>query len=316
MATVGQSLKTPETGWTRYDDNNVNFGYVGTGWKIASVSPSYGYINNQYHFTTGVINDSISFNFVGTKIRIIGEMQAGCSGNISISIDGVSETFSAVNSSKVYVALLYEKNNLDNKEHRVVITNNTTSTLIFDAIDIDESGELKPYSPISTVNNPTHLTADSGDDQVTLNWDAVTGAISYNVKRSLTTGGPYETIASNVFGTSYVDNDVVNGTTYYYVVTAVNSDGESANSNEASATPQAVENPPSGKALLRVTMIDSSEREYRLDKTEIDGFVNWYTRTIGTGISCYSVNDIVDGSKEYLAFEKIISFKVIPLPAE
>ncbi|SEO82732.1 LamG domain-containing protein [Propionispora vibrioides] len=179
------------------------------------------------------------------------------------------------------------------------------------------TADFTPPGTVVLPNVPTNLTATPGDSQVTLNWDVVTGATGYNVKRSLTAGGPYETIVTNVSGTSYVDINVVNGTTYYYVVTTVNANGESVNSNEASATPQAVENPPSsGKALLRVTMIDSSEREYRLDKTEIDGFVNWYIRTIGTGISCYSVNDIVDSSKEYLSFEKIISFKVIPLSAE
>jgi len=96
-------------------------------------------------------------------------------------------------------------------------------------------------------------------------------------------------------------------------VTAITADGESTNSNEASATPQEVVIPPTtGNVLLRVTMIDSSEREYRISQNENDGFVNWYTRTIGTGVSCYAINDIVDSSKEYLAFEKIISFKVIP----
>src|SRR6185369_2169878 len=60
----------------------------------------------------------------------------------------------------------------------------------------------------------------------------------YNVKRSFTTGGPYNTIASNATTTSYTDSGLVNGTTYFYVVTAVNSAGQSANSYEARATPQ------------------------------------------------------------------------------
>ena len=58
---------------------------------------------------------------------------------------------------------------------------------------------------------------------------------------------------------------------------------------------------------------DSNERGYRLTKADIDGFVNWFNRTVGTGNTCYSFADIIDGSMEYLAFEKIISFKVIPV---
>ncbi|WP_145093347.1 fibronectin type III domain-containing protein [Sporomusa sp. KB1] len=136
-----------------------------------------------------------------------------------------------------------------------------TTNYLLDAMDIDENGELKPYNPNQvSIPSPTNLTATAGDTKVSLSWTAITGATGYNVKRSATAGGPYETIATNVFGTSYIDNSVVNGTTYYYVVTAVTAEGESANSNEASATPKAVVTPPTTEnALLRVTMIDSSE---------------------------------------------------------
>ena len=50
-------------------------------------------------------------------------------------------------------------------------------------------------------------------------------------------GGPYAPIATNVGVAACADRSVINGTTYYYVVTAVNASGESANSNQASATP-------------------------------------------------------------------------------
>lgn len=69
---------------------------------------------------------------------------------------------------------------------------------------------------------------------------------------------------------------------------------------------------PSEQAILRVTMIDSSEREYKLPKADIDGFITWFTRTVGTGTSVYVLNKMT-GSKEYLAFDKIISFEVIPV---
>ena len=52
-------------------------------------------------------------------------------------------------------------------------------------------------------------------------------------------GGPYATLAGNVATNSYTDKSVSNGTTYYYVVSALNAAGESANSAQVSATPLA-----------------------------------------------------------------------------
>ncbi|MCW3053070.1 MAG: putative protease [Chthonomonadales bacterium] len=86
---------------------------------------------------------------------------------------------------------------------------------------------------------PTGLTATAGNAQANLVWNAPSSAISYNVKRSLTNGGPYTTVAANVMATSYLDTGLTNGTPYYYVVTAVNTTGESANSSQVSATPVA-----------------------------------------------------------------------------
>ena len=85
----------------------------------------------------------------------------------------------------------------------------------------------------NTLNAPTSLAAVPGYSQASLSWNTATGAVSYNIKRSLTSGSGYVTVAS-VSGTSYVDPAVTNGNTYYYVVSAVSSWGaESANSPEA-----------------------------------------------------------------------------------
>ena len=91
---------------------------------------------------------------------------------------------------------------------------------------------------------PTGLTASAGNAQATLNWSASSGATSYNVKRSTTSGGPYTTVATGITTTSFTNTGLTNGTTYFYVVSAVNSFGESGNSNQASATPQAAQTPP------------------------------------------------------------------------
>ena len=74
---------------------------------------------------------------------------------------------------------------------------------------------------------PTGLAATAGNAQVALSWSAASGATSYNVKRSTTNGGPYSNVATNVTATSFTNTGLTNGTTYYYVVTAVNANGES-----------------------------------------------------------------------------------------
>jgi endo-1,4-beta-xylanase len=85
---------------------------------------------------------------------------------------------------------------------------------------------------------PTGLVATAGNAQVQLSWNASTGATGYNVKRSTTSGGPYTTVAT-VTGTSFTNTGLTNGTTYFFVVSATNANGESANSGQVPATPLA-----------------------------------------------------------------------------
>src|ERR1700691_3018707 len=94
-----------------------------------------------------------------------------------------------------------------------------------------------PSAPLTAPATPTGLHATGGNAQVSLSWSASTSAASYNVKRSTANGGPYNTAVASPTVTNYTDTTVTNGTTYYYVVSAVNSAGQSANSAQASATP-------------------------------------------------------------------------------
>jgi hypothetical protein len=82
---------------------------------------------------------------------------------------------------------------------------------------------------------PSGLAAAPLSNKVTLTWKTSANAQSYTVKRATTNGGPYTTIATNLTATTYVDTSVVSGATYYYVVTSVNTQGESANSAAVSA---------------------------------------------------------------------------------
>lgn len=74
---------------------------------------------------------------------------------------------------------------------------------------------------------------------VALDWTASTSQVTgYNAYRGSQSGGPYTLLNSGLIaGTSYTDQNVQSGVTYYYVTTAVNAQGaESVNSNQAVAT--------------------------------------------------------------------------------
>lgn len=98
-----------------------------------------------------------------------------------------------------------------------------------------------PYPPLAVPAPPTGLTATPSVSQVALKWavSPVNAAQGYSVLRSTSSGGPYTSIASWNDNTNpqFIDTKVTNGTTYYYVVAALNQSGTSANSEETSAMP-------------------------------------------------------------------------------
>ena len=94
---------------------------------------------------------------------------------------------------------------------------------------------------------PTGLSATSGEAAVSLDWanNGESDLAGYHVYRSETPGSGYvRQNASLLTDSDYIDDEVNSGTTYYYVVTAVDtSSNESETSDEVSATPQDVTAP-------------------------------------------------------------------------
>ena len=125
---------------------------------------------------------------------------------------------------------------------------NANTTYYYKVAAVNEAGEspqsnsasattlaegLNPDSPPPV---PSNLSAEAiSSSKITLNWDLVNGAASYKVYRSLSSSGTYSLAASGGSTSSWTDENLAANTTYYYKVTALNSNGESAQSSSVSA---------------------------------------------------------------------------------
>ena len=138
----------------------------------------------------------------------------------------------------------------------VGLTNGTAYTFTVRATNIagnsPESASSDPATPLpSTPTAPGNLGGTAGDQQVNLNWDAVTGASSYTVYKYEGTTAPvnmddWQQVAMNVTGTTYTVTDLTNGTSYAFAVMAVNLGGESGFSIAEVVTPRTVPDAPTG----------------------------------------------------------------------
>ena len=118
------------------------------------------------------------------------------------------------------------------------VTSNSTATASAPATAPAPAKASAPATTSALAAVPTNLTATGGNAQASLAWSASSGATSYHVKRAATSGGPYTQVGAPT-AASYTDTSLSNGTTYYYVVSALDSTGESANSAQVSALPVA-----------------------------------------------------------------------------
>ncbi|ACL05044.1 Fibronectin type III domain protein [Desulfatibacillum aliphaticivorans] len=98
------------------------------------------------------------------------------------------------------------------------------------------AADQKPHAPIIYARK-------TGSGEITLDWWAAAGAVSYKVHRGATSGGPYTDLG--VQTTGFTDTGLENGTAYFYVVDSHNASDVTARSNEAAITPSVILPPPS-----------------------------------------------------------------------
>lgn len=97
---------------------------------------------------------------------------------------------------------------------------------------------------------PSVLAANAGDSQVALSWNLSPNAASYNLKRSASSNGTYSVIATNLTALNFTNTGLTNGTTSFFVVSAVNAAGESGNSAPVRAQPVSLAPPKINAGLV------------------------------------------------------------------
>lgn len=116
-------------------------------------------------------------------------------------------------------------------------------TYYFKVRSVNGNGEgtfssIASATPVTVPSPPSGPSASAGSDGITITWTAPDDGGSpisgYKIYRSNSSGE--ETYLTTVTGTQYLDTDVEGGTGYFYIIKAVNAEGESVNSIEVSAT--------------------------------------------------------------------------------
>jgi hypothetical protein len=157
-----------------------------------------------------------------------------------------------VSSSNIGLNMSYDlaTNELYDGNHNLIIFAEDVSGLSsMESLTFLVDNKKSPHEPVG-------LYAGGGDQRVALMWDPnLEGDIAgYDVYRSLTSGSGYEKINQTLIpdsSTNFIDTDVSNNITYYYVLKAVDRSGlHSSYGVEANASPGTDVQAPSVEVLL------------------------------------------------------------------
>jgi len=235
--------------------NGTQLNYPGGSFAPTNLYYS-GWIAGETRKLTGGSNDAlITTTPLPTGATLRGKQLSLTFGTLSGSgTTGISEMF------------MIDQVILTNGQYHICFTNDHQLEITNGITSVEQMGPLRTFtgsnffeialssSQIASLPGaPTGLIAAPGNTRVLLMWDA-NGATTYNVKRSIVSGGPYATVASPTIN-AFTDTNLANGTAYYYVVSGVNQVGESPYTSQVSATPITIL-PPT--PLARYTFDDNT----------------------------------------------------------
>jgi polygalacturonase len=252
----GNSLAFYNAQASLQNTNAIDDGPVTLGDSILTIS------NNFMLFPSTVLNYVLDPNT--NRVAVVGNLALGGTINVTNGPGfGVG----------TYILLTYTGNLSGN----LPVLGSTPAGYNY-AFDTSTAGQVKLIVTSPAPSAPTNFTATGTNLLIILNWNAVSGAASYNLKRGTTDGGPYPAIFSGITTNNYSDAAVTNGVTYYYVVTAV-AGGESTNSLQASATPL-----PSSTPTDIIVQTSSSQLQLSWPLDHLGWSLQIQTNSLSTGL--------------------------------
>lgn len=181
--------------------------------------------------------------------------------------------------------------NLGAGDNTITANASGVSTSMYLAVEV--------FSPLITIGAPASLTATGQTNQIRLSWSAVSGATSYVLSRSATSGHGYVAISTNT-ATTYTDAAVTPWVPYSYVVRAYGPTGVSIYSPEATGyavgTPGSVDNLTAAGNIHRVDLNWNSELgadSYTLLRSTTSGAET--TLVSGLTATNYTDSSVLDG---------------------
>lgn len=162
-----------------------------------------------------------------------------------------------------------------NSSNSLSSSTSSTSSLNSSSSSANSSG------PSAVIGAPQNLSAAPGNASVRLEWSAVSSADSYHIYYATEANIQPDNIAAYDNGTwienvtpPYQITELTNGTTYYFVVTAVDGEMESNPSAEVSTTPSAVDitRQPTVQEVLVLELVNRArfDPEAEADRYSID----------------------------------------------
>jgi hypothetical protein len=197
------------------EDSSLSIDLTGTGVAKNSAAPVLGVTPATLNFGNVTVGSSASLQATLTASNAAVAISSDSSTSSEFVLSGLSLPATIAAGKSVAVTIKFTPNASGAASGQAGFTSNATG------------------SP--TVEQLTGTgVAQSSSHYVSLSWNAAGGTpVGYNVFRGTSSGGPYAMINTALeASTNYTDNTVVAGTTYYYVASAVNAQGEeSAYSN-------------------------------------------------------------------------------------